>query len=109
MSSGADILLEAHQLITGDRQIAYSHPREDYQQTVEIFEGLTGLHLTVEQGILFMVAVKLSRLRTNMQRGCLHHDSLVDTIGYLGCLNMAAKGDTGGKPVRRGKGKVRET
>lgn len=101
--SGAEILLEAHRLITGDRQAVYSHPREDYQQTVEIFEALTGLHLTVEQGILFMVAVKLSRLRTNMVRGCLHHDSLVDTVGYLGCLNMAAKGDSNDKPVRRGK------
>lgn len=100
---GADILLEAHKLITGERQAVYSHPRDDYQQTVDIFEALTGLHLTVEQGILFMVAVKLSRLRTNMVRGCLHHDSLVDTVGYLGCLNMAAKGDSNGKPVRRRK------
>jgi hypothetical protein len=86
--SGASILQEAHALITGDRQASYSHPLEDYGQTVAIFETLTGIRLTPEQGILFMVAVKLSRLRTNMERGCLHHDSLVDTIGYLGCLNM---------------------
>ena len=86
--TGAEILHEAHSLITGARHETYAHPFDDYSQTVEIFEGLTGLHLTVEQAILFMVSVKLSRLRTNMVRGCLHHDSLVDTLGYLGCLNM---------------------
>jgi hypothetical protein len=99
-ANGAEILYEAYDLVTGARQQTYDHPAKDYQQAVEIFEALTGLHLTVEQGILFMVAVKLSRLRTNMERGCLHHDSLVDTVGYLACLNMAAKGDFDGRPVR---------
>lgn len=100
--SGADILLEAHGLITGVRQNAYDHPAKDYGQTVEIFKGLTGIDLTVEQALLFMVAVKLSRLRTNLNRGSLHHDSLVDTVGYLGCLNMV-KGEPNGETARRGK------
>jgi len=34
------------------------------------------------------VAVKIARLRTAHERGEQHHDSLVDAIGYLGCLNM---------------------
>jgi hypothetical protein len=40
---------------------------------------------------MFMVAVKLARLRTNLERDTIHHDSLVDALGYLACLNMAAK------------------
>lgn len=94
MIDAADILLEAHRLITGPRQHAYSHPADDYARTADIFHALTGIRLTVEQAILFMVAVKFSRLRHNLDHGRWHHDSLVDAIGYLGCLNMAHRATT---------------
>lgn len=87
-NAGAEILLEAYDLITGDRQKAYAHPLEDYTQTRDIFETFTGISLTVEQAILFMVAVKMSRLKTAMETGSWSHDSLVDACGYLGCLSM---------------------
>jgi len=38
-----------------------------------------------------MVSVKLARLRTNLENDTIHHDSLVDALGYLTCLNMAAR------------------
>ena len=85
---GSEILLEAHSLITGARQNQYDHPLEDYTQARDIFEGMTGISLTVEQAVLFMVAVKLSRLRTAMNDDGWHHDSIVDAAGYLGCLAM---------------------
>lgn len=85
---GAEILLEAHSLITGARQDQYAHPLEDYTQARDIFEGMTGVSLTVEQAVMFMVAVKLSRLRTAVAKGDWHHDSIVDAAGYLGCLAM---------------------
>ena len=87
-SKGADVLLEAHNLITGDRHNAYAHPLEDYTQTRDIFEALCGVSLTVEQAILFMVSVKLSRLRTALDAGRWAHDTVVDTAGYIGCLSM---------------------
>jgi len=87
-TDGAEILMEAYDLITGDRHKQYSHPLEDYTQTRDIFETLTGVHLTVEQAILFMVSVKLSRLRTAMTEGRWAHDTVVDTAGYIGCLSM---------------------
>jgi hypothetical protein len=87
-SKGADVLLEAHNLITGDRHNAYAHPLEDYTQTRDIFEALCGVSLTVEQAILFMVSVKLSRLRTAMSEDRWAHDTVVDTAGYIGCLSM---------------------
>lgn len=86
--AGAEILLEAHQLITGDRHATYAHPADDYAKVVQIFAGLTGVQLSVEQALLFMVAVKMARLRTNLERGGWHHDSIVDAAGYLGCLAM---------------------
>jgi len=85
----AEILREAYDLITGDRQRDYDHPLDDYQKVVTIFEALTGNKLSVEHAILFMVSVKMARLRTNLDKDSLHHDSIVDAAGYLGCLSMA--------------------
>jgi hypothetical protein len=85
---GADILLDAYDLVIGDRQKAYSHPSDDYAKVATIFESLTGVKLTIEQALLFMVSVKFARLRTNLEAGRLHRDSVVDAAGYLACLSM---------------------
>lgn len=88
-TDGSEVVLEAFKLINGKRQADYSHPLSDYTKVRDLFEFVAGVSLTVEQAILFMVCVKLARLRTNLDKGVLHHDSLVDAIGYLGCLSMA--------------------
>jgi hypothetical protein len=85
---GADILLDAYDLVTGDRQRDYAHPSDDYAKVVAIFKTLTGVDLTIEQALLFMVSVKFARLRTNLAKGELHRDSIVDAAGYLACLAM---------------------
>jgi hypothetical protein len=87
--NGAEILTEAYQLITGDRNRDYDHPLDDYQKVVDIYRALTGIDLSVEQAILFMVSVKMARIRTNLERDVLHRDSVVDAAGYLGCLSAA--------------------
>ena len=87
--NGAEILTEAYDLITGDRNRDYDHPLDDYTKVVEIFHALTGVEVSVEQAILFMVSVKMARLRTNLDRGVLHRDSIVDAAGYLGCLSAS--------------------
>lgn len=88
-TDGAEVVVEAFNLINGKRQADYSHPFDDYTKVRDLFEATTGVSLTVEQSILFMVCVKLARLRTNLEKDVLHRDSLVDAIGYLGCLSMA--------------------
>jgi len=88
---GSEILLEAHRLVNGPRQKDYGHPADDYQKVSDIFYSITGIDLSVSEAILFMVSVKLARLRTNLENDTIHHDSLVDALGYLACLNMAAK------------------
>ena len=95
-TNGAEILTEAFGLITGDRHKEYAHPLDDYTQTRDIFEALTGVRLTVEQAILFMVAVKLSRLRTAIGENRWHRDNVVDAAGYLGCLSMVVHAKTEG-------------
>jgi propanediol dehydratase large subunit len=90
-TAGSEILLEAHQLVNGPRQNDYGHPADDYRKVADIYYALTGINLEVSEAIMFMVAVKLARLRTNLEHDTIHHDSLVDALGYLTCLNMAAK------------------
>ena len=85
---GAEILTEAHELVTGPRQQAYDHPFNDYGKVARIFHAMTGVNLSIKQAVLFMVAVKLSRLTTNIDQGRWHRDTIVDAAGYLGCLNM---------------------
>ena len=85
---GAGVLIDAYNLIRGDRQKAYGHPLEDYRKVVQIFHALTGIQLGLSDAILFMVSVKMARLRTNLEVGQLHRDSVVDAAGYLGCLSM---------------------
>lgn len=85
------ILQEAQRLITGPRQATYSHPYDDYTKVVEIFKALTGVKLTLEQALLFMVSVKFARLRTNIEQGKFHRDSAVDAVGYIGCLEMVVE------------------
>jgi hypothetical protein len=85
---GSEVLLEAYNLVNQDRQSSYGHPLDDYSTVVEIYKSLTGIDLTVYEAVLFMVSVKLARLKTNMHGGSLHHDSLVDTLGYVTLLSM---------------------
>ena len=85
---GADILLDAYDLVVGERQEAYSHPTDDYEKVCAIFQALTGITLTVEQALLFMLSVKFARIRTNLDRDILHRDSVVDAAGYLACMAM---------------------
>lgn len=87
-TSGAEIVREAYELITGPRQAAYSHPAEDYTRTAAIFNAITGHDLTTEEAILFMVAVKLSRIHNELLTDQDLPDNTRDAIGYLGCLNM---------------------
>ena len=88
-SVGADILLEAHRIVTGPRNNDYGNVVDDYSKVIQIFEGFTGIKLSLSDALLFMVSVKMARLRTNLDKNRLHHDSLLDALGYLGLLNQA--------------------
>jgi hypothetical protein len=88
---GSEILLEAHRLVNQDRGQQYGPPHEDYAKVAEIFKAMTGVDLSVKQAIMFPLAMKLARIRTNTFSGHngWHRDSVVDACGYLSCLAMA--------------------
>jgi hypothetical protein len=90
-TAGAEIISEAYNLITGQRQNDYDHPLEDYSRTVDIFRAITGINLSAEEGIMFMVSMKLSRLANELINELNVPDNTRDAIGYLGCLNMVRR------------------
>lgn len=85
---GTEILQEAYKIVNQDRQNTYGHPKDDYTKVTNIYQTLTGHQLTLTDALLFMVSVKLARLKTNLDLGQLHYDTLLDAIGYLTCINM---------------------
>ena len=80
---------EAARLVHGDRGEAYGHPAIDYARTVALFKDLTGVELSVTEGVAFMACVKLSRIGAAMEAGFSARqvrDSIVDLAGYADCL-----------------------
>lgn len=91
MSDDQSPLLEAHGLVHGPRGDAYDHPFIDYQRTTDIFNAITGHNLTASEGVLFMKAVKLSRLGRGLRAGFPPEDlrdTVVDDLGYGECFWM---------------------
>jgi hypothetical protein len=88
---GSEVLTEAFRLVNQDRGQQYGPPHEDYAKVAELFKAMTGVDLTVKQAIMFPLAMKLARIRTNTFDGHdgWHRDSVVDACGYLACLSMA--------------------
>jgi len=82
--------MEAQRLVHGDRNETYGYPWQDYARTVGAFKALMGdksiSDMTAEDGMLFMVCVKLSR-QINLPK----RDNLVDAAGYLECINWSVE------------------
>lgn len=87
-TAGAEVLTEAHHLVTGPRQAAYSHPYDDYNKVRELFYKMTGIPMNVKEAVTFMICVKLARISSNSMEDRWHRDSVVDAAGYLACLSM---------------------
>ena len=82
------ILIEAESLVNGDRAKSYGPAREDWQRAVDIFYAWTGIRLTPEQGIKFLICVKQSREQHKHKR-----DNLTDVCGYSEVLNWLEEDD----------------
>lgn len=82
LDADGSILREADELVNGDRREAYGHPFDDYSRTATLWSQVLGHEVSVEQAILCMICVKLSR-ECNQHR----RDNLVDLAGYAACLD----------------------
>lgn len=81
--------LEAANLVYGDRTNSYHNPYKDFQGTAKQWEATTNGKVTPHQVALMMSQLKLNRLNNNIT----HRDSLVDTIGYMLCLDWMLRED----------------
>lgn len=74
---------EARRLVQGERDQAYDNPRGNFKRIALMWSAIFGIEVTEEQVAIAMAAVKLARLAYDPKA----HDSQVDVIGYIICLN----------------------
>lgn len=77
---------EAQNLVYGERQGNYGHPYVDYSKTAKMWSGILGIDVSVEQAVMCMAAVKMSRELNKPKR-----DNRVDLAGYAECLNRVSE------------------
>lgn len=75
-----DILLEALELTSGDRQASYGPPDQDFARTARMWSALKGVDFTATEVAMFMILLKLSR-ETHMRK----RDNWTDLAGYARC------------------------
>lgn len=78
------ILQEAEALTQGARQSAYGNALEAYTRITGAFNAITGHNLSPQEGIMFMIFLKLDREKHKPAR-----DNRVDGAGYFAVLDMA--------------------
>lgn len=76
------ILIEADNILNGDRNEQYNDPNESFKVYAEILKATFGLELTPVEICKVQMAIKLGRLKYKYKR-----DSLVDLCGYSEILN----------------------
>jgi hypothetical protein len=85
-----NILLEANELVHGDRNAAYGHPAEDFARTAAMWTGYLqdtlSAPITVEDVAQMMILLKASRIRNSILYGLpRRRDNGTDQAGYAEC------------------------
>ena len=75
------IPLEAHNLIYGKRAKQYGPAKRNFEKACKIFETLTGIKMKADEGMLYILCLKLARESEHHKR-----DNLVDVAGYAGMI-----------------------
>lgn len=65
--------------LVDERGEQYGDLDKNFERIVTIFDAMTGVGLTCHEAALFLVAVKLARLRTSPDKA----DTYADAINYL--------------------------
>ena len=75
-----DVLEEALELTTGDRNAQYGPPHQDFARTAKMWSALFEMDFTPAEVAMAMICLKLSRETHQAKR-----DSWVDIAGYARC------------------------
>jgi hypothetical protein len=71
--------LEDATRLSHQRGMEYGDLDENFERIISIFDAMTGIGLTCHEAALFLVAVKLARLKTSPDKA----DTYADAINYL--------------------------
>lgn len=74
------VLLEALQVINGERQDQYGNPENNFERIAGFWSAYTGTVLTGHDVAMMMALMKIARICT----GTGTQDSYIDCAGYIG-------------------------
>lgn len=75
--SKSTVLIEAHEVVNGDRNVAYGEPEEVFESYAVGWSVIIGAPVTAKQVAMCMAWLKLMREKASHK-----HDNLVDLAGY---------------------------
>lgn len=82
------VLMEANDIIYGDRQADYGSATENFSNIAKGWEIILKTKVTPEQVGLCMIWLKMAREMNVSKR-----DNIVDIAGYAGCMEKLSKGE----------------
>jgi hypothetical protein len=85
-----DLLNEAIEITTGDRQADYGDPVETHQRIADIFNAITDRDIKAREVALFHIATKLARSQVTPTKA----DTYVDIMAYAGIAFECAQKET---------------
>lgn len=77
-----EALREAARIISGERNLEYGGPEENFTRTAQIWSVIMGVEFTAEDVAMCMVGLKVARYAN---RGGFQPDTWIDIAGYAGC------------------------
>lgn len=77
-----EALREAAKIISGDRDLQYGGPEENFTRIAKIWSVIVGTEISSEDVAMMMVGLKLARYAS---KSGFQPDTWVDIAGYAGC------------------------
>lgn len=75
-------LREAATIISGDRDLQYGAPEDNFGRIAKIWSVILGIEITPEDVAMCMVGLKVSRYAS---KSGFQPDTWIDIAGYAGC------------------------
>jgi hypothetical protein len=77
-----EALREAAKIISGDRDLQYGGPEENFTRIAKIWSVIVGAEISSEDVAMMMVGLKLARYAS---KSGFQPDTWIDIAGYAGC------------------------
>lgn len=75
-------LREAAKIISGDRDVQYGGPEENFTRIAKIWSVIVGVEISPEDVAMMMVGLKVARYAS---KSGFQPDTWIDIAGYAGC------------------------